>query len=186
MPTLPLTPPPDSPRDSSIQYAVLDEGKVVAVRVVGKGNFVNSIPLQQLALRLQADKAAAPRFVIDLGQCPTMDSTFMGALAQMTSQQMELGLGQMVVCNANDQNVRLLTMLGLVNILDMRRAEPALDKAAMEAKFEACEKRELNKVERIVHMLANHELLVDLGSGNEVRFNDVVKALRKSLDEEKK
>lgn len=186
MPTLPLTPSPEPQRDSSIQYALLEEDKVVVVRVVGRGSFLNSMPLQQLATRLQADKNGTPRFIVDLSACPTMDSTFMGALAQITSLQMEAGHGRLVVCNANDQNVKLLTTLGLVNILDLRRPLPELDKAASEARFEACERTKHTKLEQIVHMLSNHEKLVDLGSGNEVRFNDVVKALRKSLDDEKK
>ena len=51
----------------------------VWVRVSGRGSFQNSSPLKDFAKEMLS--RGYKTFVIDLGECPVMDSTFMGTLA---------------------------------------------------------------------------------------------------------
>ena len=53
--------------------------RTVWVRVSGRGSFQNSGPLKDFAKEMLA--RGYKSFVIDLGECPVMDSTFMGTLA---------------------------------------------------------------------------------------------------------
>ena len=69
-----------------IQYALLDQDNVAVVRVTGRGTFLNSVPLKKFADQLTAD--GKPRqFIIDLKDCETLDSTFMGVLASISLRQ---------------------------------------------------------------------------------------------------
>ncbi len=67
-------------QETDVYCAVLDDDDIAVVRVVGRGTFQNSVPVKQLADLLQ--KGGHPRkFVLDVSQCETLDSTFLGVLA---------------------------------------------------------------------------------------------------------
>ena len=65
--------------DSSIQVGIC--GPNVWVKVEGKGSFLNSDNLKELA-REMLDQGYR-EFVVDLADCAIMDSTFMGTMARL-------------------------------------------------------------------------------------------------------
>src|SRR5690606_28022450 len=84
-----------------IQVALIDDEHTAVVRVTGRGNFMNSVPLKKFADRL-GSKGRPDRFIMDLADCETLDSTFMGVLASISLLQSRNGRNRLVVCNAND------------------------------------------------------------------------------------
>lgn len=170
--------------DPSIQCTTLGGGNVAVVRVVGRGTFLNSVPLAQFAEHLQAHESDKHKFIIDLSECPTMDSTFMGTLAKITLRQMQLDNGKLTVCNANEHNRRLLKTLGLSHVMDLRQKSPD-ELQQDDLILHAADAPPVSRLNRICHMIEAHEKLVDLETENEVRFSNVLKYLRQSLEEEK-
>jgi len=167
-------------QNDSIFFAVC-AGDIVAVRVVGRGTHVNSPALQEVADRF-LESNAATRFIIDLAECPSMDSTFMGTLAGITLRQRNAQAGLTILLHTNEQNRRLLDVLGLSRVLEFRE-----ESNGCQAVGEFLEGRQpqLSKMDRTLHMIAAHERLVNVETENEVRFQGVLESLRESLDRER-
>src|SRR3954447_599569 len=85
--------------------------RVIWVRVEGKGSFLNSTGLKDFAKEMI--NRGFREFVVDLKNCPVMDSTFMGTLAGIALRLREIGQGQLRVINLNERNRDLLANLGL-------------------------------------------------------------------------
>src|SRR5580698_4963408 len=62
-------------------------------------------------------------FVVDLKNCPVMDSTFMGTLAGVALRLREIGQGHLHVINLNERNNDLLGNLGLDQLFTMGMGE---------------------------------------------------------------
>ena len=65
--------------------------RVVWVRVEGKGSFLNSTGLKEFAKEMT--NRGYREFVVDLHNCPLMDSTFMGTLTGVALRLREIGQG---------------------------------------------------------------------------------------------
>lgn len=61
-------------------------------------------------------------FVLDLGACELMDSTFMGMLTSVAFQLREVQSGQLRVVRANERNFSLLESLGLDHLFKSSRS----------------------------------------------------------------
>src|SRR3954462_7442485 len=92
-------------------FADPESGPTVWIRVEGKGTFQNSPGLKEFS-RQMMDRGRRD-FVVDLANCPAMDSTFMGTLAGLALRLREAGNGQLWVVNRNLRNNELLEGLGL-------------------------------------------------------------------------
>ena len=103
----------------TVSFAEMGDG-VIVIRVVGRGSFANSVEFKRLTDHFAERLGGASRFVLDLGQCATMDSTFMGVLASVGLRQRRDSDELMVLVNVNPQNVRLLQTLGLSHFLNVR------------------------------------------------------------------
>lgn len=167
----------------TICFAELPDGLVV-VKITGRGTFSNSVELKRLGDSLfERSDGAKPHFIVDLGGCTTMDSTFMGVLASVALREKREVADKLIVVNANPQNIRLLHTLGLAYFMDVRAtndAAPLVD----EAQFNPAETEEVPRADRIVHMIEAHQSLCDIDSQNEVRFESVLKYLNESLKRE--
>jgi anti-anti-sigma factor len=178
------TTPPSPARD--IQCAVLNGGDVAVVRVSGRGTFQNSVPLRQLADHLR--ERGKPRdFIVDLSDCSTMDSTFLGGLAAVSIAQKRGGRSPVVVVNANSQVRRLFKKLGLMQVLEV-----ADDTADTKQVAESCRDEmapapvsgTVSYKDQIAHTLEAHKILCDIEAENTERFQTVIEYLEKSLQEE--
>ncbi|OPZ19364.1 MAG: STAS domain protein [candidate division BRC1 bacterium ADurb.BinA364] len=169
------------PQDESIFFASVSP-EIMVLRIHGRGSHLNSPALQQVVERRLAEYPNT-RFVIDMANCSTMDSTFMGALAGITLRQSRAGQGKATIVNLNPQARRLLDILGLTHVLDVREA--IAGETPPDEQFEASPAPQWSKLERTVHMIQSHETLVHLDDENEVKFEGVLHFLRESLEREK-
>jgi len=151
--------------------------RTVWVRVEGKGSFQNSTGLRSFAREMI--NRGYRDFVVDLGRCPVMDSTFMGTLAYIAQALRELGQGQLSVVRLNERNRDLLCNLGFNQLLVLESSEPPANAApvAEEALPADPEDRET----RVRTMLAAHEALVQANPANAAKFKDVLEFLRQDL-----
>ena len=173
---------PDEKKQSEVLCAVLDGGQIAVVRVVGRGNFLNSMPLKGFADHLHKENKPF-EFVLDLHECETLDSTFMGTIASLSQMQTRSGRRKLVVLNANEHVKRLLKTLGLNALLDLREGSgsDAERLRAAEGSFKAAESGEVDRLGQIVHTLEAHKTLVKIDEENEVRFQSVIHYLEQSL-----
>ena len=160
-------------------------GDVLWIRVEGKGSFQNSGGLKEYLEHL-IDAGESKPFVVDLDECPVMDSTFMGVLTGLANKIREAGTGGAVeVINANVRNRQLLRNLGLDHILDVnddpksRASERKLVTAGV-----ATERIEstLSREAQAEHILEAHQALGEANPENIPRFKDVVKFFQEDLD----
>ena len=93
--------------------------RVVWVRVEGKGSSTNSTALRDFAKEMI--HRGAREFIVDLRNCPVMDSTFMGTLAAISLWLRELGEGCLSVVNLNERNAESLCSLGLDQLFNVQR-----------------------------------------------------------------
>ena len=168
--------------ESTIEFAWLSKG-VAVIRVKGRGSFQNSMELQKITEKLR-EQTPLVRFIIDLDECQTMDSTFMGTLAGISVEQNKAGAEYLTVLNAREHTHKLLHNLGLSYILDMREEPESLP--VKEEDFQrTVTGEEVSQFEQIIHMIKAHKQLIDLDSKNEIRFESVIKYLEDSLEREK-
>jgi anti-anti-sigma regulatory factor len=96
---------------------VARSGDLGFVKVVGRGSFQNSGCLK--AFYLQLLKEGVSRFVIDLGACTYLDSTFLGILLGLGLKLRENGKGLLNILNASSRNLELLRNLGLDRLIQL-------------------------------------------------------------------
>ena len=161
-------------------------GGHVWVRVRGRGTFQSSPALKELGGRLLSRKRGS--LVVDLRDCPMMDSTFMGTLTGIALQfRHQPGSEGLHVLNANARNIELLENLGLDQILRVDKdgtAFPDLRREAGEESLRPSETGSLTKSDQAAHVLSAHEILAATSQANKKRFQDVVAYLRAEMERE--
>jgi len=162
----------------SVEFAHLD-GKVAVIRLIGRCSFQNSAYLEKAAEICERDIGPCS-YVFDLDHCTYMDSTFLGALAGIALRQRRLGRGNLIAVNVPPLLWRTMLLLGLTHVLDIRERRPEGQPNEEIAVHEA-DKIEMSRTEQVAHMIQAHRQLIEVDSGNEVRFNDVLKYLEDSL-----
>src|SRR4249920_1273298 len=91
--------------------------RIVWVRVQGSGLSTNSTALRDFARKMM--HRGAREFIVDLCNCPMMDSTFMGTLAGISLWLGELDEGRVSVVNLNERNAESLCSLGLDQLFNV-------------------------------------------------------------------
>lgn len=143
--------------------------KVVWVRVDGRGTFQNSAGLKEFAAEMT--RRGHREFVVDLGGCELMDSTFLGTLTGIA-----LGLrpdGRLALVRANARNRDVLRNLGLDRIFTVEDTAPAPEPEAMRSAEPGAPQPA--RRETIVEA---HENLVAASPENAIRFKDVLEFLQ--------
>ncbi len=148
------------------------------VKVVGRGSFQNSGCLKSFYQQLLKDHVN--RFVIDLGACTYLDSTFLGILLGLGLKLRAAGDGLLDILNASPRNVELLKNLGLDRLINIA-ASPAVSNGTPEAKLEELNCPIPTKAEAGPTILEAHENLMQFDSRNIPKFKDVVEFLREDL-----
>jgi anti-anti-sigma factor len=163
--------------ESSIQVGV--NGPAVWVRVEGKGNFLNSGNLKEFA-REMVDRGYR-EFVIDLGNCAMMDSTFMGTMAGVALRLKELGHGHLHIVHCGGRSRELLHGLGLDQLFDIHGNGAAPPECQELPGKTAAEPATRQKQEQARTMLEAHEALCEAAPENVLRFKDVLDYLKQDL-----
>ena len=151
--------------------------RTVWVRVEGKGTFLNSTGLKEFSKEMI--NRGHREFVIDLRNCPLMDSTFMGTLAAIGLALRGLGQGELRAINLNERNRDLLTNLGLDQLFTLGGNEengvaPAVPATPLDG-------APVDKETQKQTMLEAHEACVAADGANAAKFKDVIEYLKQDL-----
>jgi len=166
--------------DSSILVGVC--GPSVWVKVEGKGSFLNSDNLKEFASEML--NRGYREFVVDLADCATMDSTFMGTMARLALQLRELGQGNLHIVHCGNRNQQLLSGVGLDRIFDIDAnggSPPGC--SPLGQTFTARSPEERKKTQTKI-MLEAHEALCEAAPENTLRFKEVLDFLRREIHHE--
>jgi anti-sigma B factor antagonist len=147
--------------------------RVVWVRAEGNGSSTNSTALKEFAKAMI--RRGAREFVVDLGNCQGMDSTFMGTLAGISFWLGELGEGSLSVVNLNQRNAESLSSLGLDHLFNVRVT--GIEKDGQVLPLPSDE----NRTARAQTILEAHEALVKSAPQNLSKFKDVIQFLEEEL-----
>lgn len=164
---------------SSIQVGV--NGQTVWVRVAGKGNFLNSGNLKDFAREMV--NRGYREFVVDLEECATMDSTFMGTMAGVALRLKELGHGHLHVVHCGERSRELLTGLGLDQIFSIHANGSAAPECEV-LRTPSEPAASVHKQQQAQQMLDAHEALCAAAPENLSRFKDVLDYLKQDLHQE--
>jgi anti-anti-sigma regulatory factor len=160
-------------------------GNRVYVRVVGRGTFQNSQPLRLFAL--QKIDQGQREFVVDLGQCQGMDSTFLGVLAGIGLHLRQNGkLATVHIVNISPRNLELLQTLGLDRLLTTNSSTPPPLAEAGYRKLPDTDLTQLThppgKDETTDLMIEAHDNLVRADKHNAPKFRELTRFLRESIE----
>ena len=158
--------------------------KVVCIRVQGKGSFQNSTGIKQFATAMI--HRGHRNFVVDLADCPVMDSTFMGTLTGVALRLREIGQGEVHVINSNARNTDLLAGLGLDQILSLDGAssDEGLYHSVDEESLALSPEQAADKKATTETMIAAHQALVDADPENFCKFKDVIDYLKQDIHQQ--
>lgn len=169
--------------NSSPSILVGTTARVVWVRVEGKGSFLNATGLKEFAKEMT--NRGFREFVVDLANCPLMDSTFMGTLTGMALRLRELGSGELKLIRLNERNHDLLTNLGLDQLMTLAPSTSSAPSAKSEVptlgQAQTLPTAAPDKQTQAETMLEAHQDLVDANPANEAKFKDVLEYLRQDL-----
>ncbi len=151
--------------------------RTVWVRVEGKGTFLNSTGLKEFSKEMI--NRGHREFVVDLRNCPLMDSTFMGTLAAIGLALRGLGQGELRAVNLNERNRDLLTNLGLDQLFTLGGDEPPV--VAPVVPQTPLDAAPADKLTQTQTMLEAHEACVEADGANAAKFKDVIEYLKQDL-----
>lgn len=154
-------------------FADTETGREVRIRVEGKGSFQCSPALKEFSRKMIQE--GRREFIIDLRDCPAMDSTFMGTLACIAVRIREAGGGDLWVVNRNERNSELLAGLGL----DALFSEKPLPAESNGGKAEPIPHTADKAATREV-MHEAHAICIEVNPGNAEKFKDVLEHLKAS------
>ena len=148
------------------------------VKVVGRGSFQNSGCLKAFYQQLLKDGVS--RFVVDLGACTYLDSTFLGILLGLGLKLKEAGEGRLHILNASSRNLELLRNLGLDRLISIDPQNIELD-GVTEKPLEEVPCPLPSRAEAAPTILEAHTNLMEFDARNVPKFKDVVEFLREDL-----
>jgi anti-anti-sigma regulatory factor len=154
-------------------FADTESGPEVWIRVEGRGSFQNSPALKEFSRRLIEE--GRRKFVVDLKNCPAMDSTFMGTLAGLAIRLRDTGSGELWVVNRNERNAELLAGLGIDPLFSDNPLPCAQRADCREAIHHAADKSATREVIREAH-----DTCVAVDPRNAEKFSDVLDHLQAS------
>jgi len=150
------------------------DGRIVMVRVEGKGTFLNSTGLKEFAKEMT--NRGHREFCLDLAHCPLMDSTFMGTLAGIALRLRELGQGELRVVRLNERNRDLLCGLGLDQLFTLDTSGNST--ASAQAPLPSAPVDHATQTRTV---LEAHEAVIEANPENAAKFKDVLEYLKSDL-----
>jgi hypothetical protein len=118
---------------------------------------------------------SAREFIVDLCNCPVMDSTFMGTLAGISLWLREPGEGRLSVANLNERNAESLCSLGLDQLFKVHLSAAKKDGQALPIPLKE------DRIARGQTMFEAHEALIKTVAENVPKFKDVIQYLKEEL-----
>jgi anti-anti-sigma regulatory factor len=147
------------------------------VKVPGRANYASSLDLKSIVAELSQRGFAS--FVLDLGDCVTMDSTFLGSLAGLVLQNNVPSpqRPQIELLNPNARVLDLIENLGVLDLFTVKKSEAPVD-----VNFVPTENLpEPTKEEVTRNCLEAHQTLMDINPANIPKFKDVAQFMAEDL-----
>jgi anti-sigma B factor antagonist len=149
------------------------------VRVHGMGNMHNAPTLNAFAEKMMEDGYC--RFVLDLGPCRGVDSTFMGTLLGISSRAKENAKkkeeGGLILINVGDRCRNQLSSIGLDAFLTFHETPQKVP----DAEFRRLGGKEVSPKERLQLILKAHHDLVAYDKRNESKFGPFLRSILKDI-----
>src|SRR2546423_11838976 len=156
------------------------EEKNACIKITGRASFNSSVDFKTLVNGLS--QRGFSRFVLDLSECPLMDSTFLGVLAGLG---LKFGAahngdahGRIELLNPKPRILDLLENLGVSELFKVLNGPaPATDKmASLDAPSANADHKEISRT-----CLEAHQTLMDINPANIPKFKDVTQFLAEDL-----
>jgi len=160
----------------TLQVAVTDHAALV--RISGRASFNCSVDFKTLVYELR-DRGYR-NFVLDLTECPIMDSTFLGVLAGFGLKLPESSGAKATVTllNPNQRILDLLDNLGVAHLFCAVNGSNPLSEQFREVR-QADGTR--GKAEAALTCLEAHQTLMNINPANVPKFKDVTKFMAEDL-----
>ena len=163
-----------------ISVAVLDH--TAFIKIAGRANFTLSVDFKRLVHELR--QRGLNRFMLDLGDCLTMDSTFLGVLAGIALRDIDGKESaptdprvQMDLLNPSPRIADLLENLGVMHLFTIiHQPTPCTLMFEPRQHGAAPSKEELSR-----NCLEAHVTLMDLNPENIPKFKDVAQFFEEDL-----
>lgn len=148
------------------------------IKVPGRANFTTSIDLKCLVTELR--RRGFADFILDLHECITMDSTFLGVLAGMvlrngngsaTTETLAIEL-----LNPNARVTDLLENLGVLDLFKVRNED-----VPSTLVFEPAQHLEPSREEVTRNCLKAHQTLMEVNPENVPKFKEVTQFMAEDL-----
>jgi anti-anti-sigma factor len=160
----------------TLQVAVAEQ--VALVKISGRASFNCSVDFKTLVYELH-DRGCR-KFVLDLGECPIIDSTFLGILAGFGLKLSETSgeKATVTLLNPNPRILDLLDNLGVAHLFCVVRGEDPLSEKCRELRPRDGEPRKLDTTRTC---LEAHETLMKINPANIPKFKDVARFMAEDL-----
>jgi anti-anti-sigma regulatory factor len=152
--------------------------QVVCIKVCGKADFTSSLDLKKLISELW--ERGYTRFVFELCDCATMDSTFLGTLSYLGLELCDGHVPQsspLELFNPNPRIAEVLDSLGVAHLFKITNGAGLTPcKYAVLAPAP-----EITKADVTRNCLEAHKTLMEINPGNVNKFKDVAQFLAEDL-----
>lgn len=160
----------------TLQVAVTDQ--VALVRISGRASFNCSVDFKSLVYELR-DRGYR-KYVLDLSECPIMDSTFLGVLAGFGLKLAE-SPGEKSTVTLLNPNQRILALLDNLGVAHLFCGVQGKDPLSEKCKEAPTADGKPSKVETTRTCLEAHQTLMNLNPANIPKFKDVTKFMAEDL-----
>jgi len=148
---------------------VLMDAERAWIRVSGRGTLAVGPPLREFIQ--QAEQSGVREAILELADCDSMDSTFLGLIAGFAMRLRRAG-GRMLAVSPGERVQRLFRTLGLDRLLEIAPRPPAESAGGGELLHSA----PATGARQV--LLEAHETLASVSEENRERFRDVIEFLR--------
>ncbi len=156
---------------------ISNEGQLHKVKVTGRANFDYAVPLRELGKSLEKNFQDVH---VDLSDCITMDSTFMGVLSMLGLKARSAG-GKVVLSGAREQVRNLLHGLGIERLFTFVDSAP-LTSGNQWADLVPFGSKKRDALKTAETVLEAHEVLVEADASNQEQFEKVIDFAREDLE----
>lgn len=160
---------------STLCVAVVDQ--TAFIKVPGRANYASSIDLKNLVGELR--QRGFIEFVLDLRECLTMDSTFLGVLAGLVlrNNHPEPAAPTIELLNPNSRVLDLIENLGVLSMFKVSNEE-----APCTLLFEPTNGHEAPSKEEVTrNCLEAHRTLMKINPANVPKFKEVTQFMAEDL-----
>lgn len=157
---------------------VLVGDQFACVKIIGRANFSSSIDFKTLLNELV--QKAYRYFVLELSECPLMDSTFLGVLAGFGLKLNRNTDGEPAIelLNANSRITELLENLGVLHLFKVAQGTLEVPQGAHEQPHTPAAP---TRAEVTQACLEAHRTLMDVNPANVSKFKEVTQFLAEDL-----